>query len=480
MKKYRLLSILLIWCCIVASAQKVQYSKGSIKIPGKGSVRLVANVKGLHHLLYFPPQSKPVISVFDEQLQLQAKTEIDLKIPRDCDIKLIQFKDYYLLYAHPSYSAKHLLIKIFSNGSQADVSTIINNPADSAWNKSTAPLQLFNINDSLFIVTTTYFPLLTKIKTIIAKINPWSSSTVVATAIFPIDLESEFLREMTLYENNLFILKTGKDKQFNNILTLTKFEFSSGISYTKQFESGKYVFLKPAVRYNKTDSAIFIYSQLIAPLGYSGKSSSLFMVSLNSKLKETTPIQILPNVLRTSTAASFLVEKNKSFGWICFSVNQSDHDNNNDLDFYIRINGYPNAYNTSAYYFNFLSSNFVTPGQNFPTAVLMTVLNNRLEKAKDSLVKNDGSYYKIHPSPYAQFILHNTSYLLLVQELAAKRKGLLLVYPSENGFLETVPVRVYNRFNFVLSLLQPVEDRYFIVPFTNKKDMGLMKVTLNN
>jgi len=115
-----------------------------------------------------------------------------------------------------------------------------------------------------------------------------------------------------------------------------------------------------------------------------------------------------------------------------------------------------------------------------PAAVRMTLLNNRLEKEKDSLVKNNGNYYKIHPSPYAQFVMHDTSYLLLVQELVAKKRGLLLVYPNKNGSFNTIPVRVYNQFNFMLSLLQTVGDNYFIVPFTNKTEMGLMKVTLNN
>lgn len=60
-----------------------------------------------------------------------------------------------------------------------------------------------------------------------------------------------------------------------------------------------------------------------------------------------------------------------------------------------------------------------------------------------------------------------------------KKKGLLLVYPNENGYFNTVPIRVYDQFNFLLSLLQSV-DNYFIVPFTNKNEMGLMKVSLNN
>jgi hypothetical protein len=119
------------------------------------------------------------------------------------------------------------------------------------------------------------------------------------------------------------------------------------------------------------------------------------------------------------------------------------------------------------------------PGYNFPTAVLMTVLNNQLEKTTDSITENKGRYYKLQPSPYANFIYKGTPYLLLVQGHSKKAKGLVLISPNNNNELETVSLRVYDKYNFALPLLQTAEN-YFIVPFTDGKDMGLMKITLNN
>lgn len=477
MKKYQLLSILLFWCCITVSAQKIQYSKGSVKIPGTGYVRLIADVNGFHHLIHFPVNKKPSVSVFNEQLQLHTTIELNIKLPENCDVRLLKIKNYYILYAHLQNTSKHQLIKINGNGTSSDISSIVNNPADSLWNRSTGTFQLFNNNDSLFIISHSYHNQVKKIKTTIVKFNPELNLFAVSQMLFPFDLDFEELKEATVYKNNLLILKTSKDEDAKNTLTLFKLDLRTGKLLSKQFESGEYLYYSPSVRYNTTDSSIFVYSMLTAPFGYRGARAGMFMVRLNSSLNEITPIRIIQNIFRDNTVSTFIVEKTKTSGWISFSNIQK----NNGL----KMN--PNSRKTDFSDFNNMEADFRYSysydnytNQNSPTAVRMTLLNNRLEKAKDSLVKNNGSYYKIHPSPYAQFILHNTPYLLLVQELAPKRKGLLLVYPNENGYFETVSIRAYNRFNFLLPLLQPVDDNYFIVPFTDKKDMGLMKVTLNN
>ncbi|MFT3844949.1 MAG: hypothetical protein QM725_07855 [Lacibacter sp.] len=473
MKKDVLLLLFMMFSCAIISAQKIQYSKGSIKIPGNGYLRLMADVNGFHHLVHLPANGKPVISVFDQELHLYAKTEIDLKLNQDCDVSLVQFKDYYLLYVHIKHSGTHQLIKIYNNGASADISSLFSNPTDSLWNRSFASFQLFNIDESLFIVTHSYFPQLKKIKTIIVKTDDISKPAILDRLLFDADLENEFLKEVTLYKNNLFIVKTGREDDNKNILTIIKFNLTTGKLFTKQFESGQYVFLKPALRYRPADSGIFVYSPLIPPLGYNAKSSGLFMVALNDSLKEISPVSILTDVLPNNAAASFIVEKKLSSGWFGYTIKLNNHDF--DLPIHIPINGVPNLTHTP------ILSNTPTViyGQSFPSAVLLTVLNNKLDKVTDSLEKNNGSYYKIHPSPYAQFMMHKKVNLLLVQELTKKRKALLLISPDQNNELEMTTLRVYDRYNFALSLLQTT-DNYFVVPFTDKKEMGLMKVTLNN
>lgn len=472
MNYYTLLTILFLFCCKIGAAQKIQYSKSVLKTPGGGDMQLIADVNGFHHLIHFSNVKKPIVHIFNDQLQLQATRELNIKLAENTDIRLLKVNDYYVLYAHTQRPLQHQLLKIYGNGAISDISYLVNDPADSSWNKSKATFQLFNIDNNFFLVSHTYYNNIKKIKSTIVKFEPERKAEVVSKLLFPFNISTDHLREATLSNNNLFIVKTSQDEAGTSILTLLKINCASGDILSKQFESGKYLYSSPTIRYNNTDSSIFIYSLLQTPPGFRGVRPGAFMVRLNHSLNEIAPIRIVPDVFKENTASSFIVEKNKTTGWLHFSFGPTNRRTGMKVTRDIYSNLDPDFMYTQTYDYSYSTST--------PTAVRMTLLNNKLEKEKDSLVKNNGSYYKIHPWPFAQFVMNNTSYLLLVQELVAKKKGLLLVYPNENGYFNTVPVRVYNQFSFMLSLLQTAGDNYFIVPFTNKTEMGLMKVTLNN
>lgn len=472
MKKYLLLFTLLFLCCKIVSAQKIQYSKSVLKTHGSGDLQLIADVNGFHHLIYFSNVKKPVIHIFNDQLQLQATRELNIKLAKNSNLRLLKMKEYYVLYVHTQRPFQHQLLKIYGNGAISDISDLVNNPADSSWNKSKATFQLFNIENNFLLVSHTYYSNIKKIKSTIVKLEPERKAEVVTKLMFPYNLHTDQLREVTLSNNNLLIVKTSQDEAGTSILTLLKINCASGNILSKQFESGKYLYTSPTIRYNSTDSSIFIYSLLQTPPGYRGVRPGAFMARLNHSLNEVVPISIVPDIFKDNTASSFMVENNKTTGWVHFSPAPTNRRTGVSVSKDVYSNIDPDFMYTQSYDYSYYTS--------APTAVRMTLLNNKLEKEKDSLVKNNGSYYKIHPAPYAQFVMNNTSYLLLVQELAAKKRGLLLVFPNENGYFNTVPIRVYNQFNFMLSILQTGGDNYFIVPFTNKTEMGLMKVTLNN
>jgi len=472
MNKCLLFAILLFFCDKFSTAQKIQYSKSVLKTPGGGDMQLIADVNGFHHLIHFSNVKKSVIHIFNDQLQLQATRELNIRIAENSNLRLLKVNDYYVLYVHTLRPLQHQLLKIYGNGAISDISYLLNDPADSSWNKSKATFQLFNVENNFFLVSHTYYNNIKKIKSTIVKLEPERKAEVVTKLMFPFNIRTDQLREVSLSNSNLFILKTSQDEAGTSILTLLKINCASGDILSKQFESGKYLYSTPTIRYNSTDSTTFIYSLLQTPPGYRGVRPGAFMVRLNHALNEIAPISIVPDVFKDNTASSFIVEKNKTTGWLHFSPVPTNRKTGVSVskDVYSAFD--PDFRYTQSYSYSYYTS--------APTAVRMTILNNRLEKEKDSLVKNNGNYYKIHPWPYAQFVMHNTSYLLLVQELVAKKKGLLLVYPNERGYFNTVSVRVYDKFNFMLSLLQSVGDNYFIVPFTNKNEMGLMKVSLNN
>jgi hypothetical protein len=468
----RLLTILFFFCSAVCSAQKIQYSKSVLKTPGGGDMRLIADVNGFHHLIHFSNVKKPVIHIFNNQLQLQATRELNIRLAENSNIRLLKVNDYYVLYVHTQRPLQHQLLKIYGNGAISDISYLVNDPADSSWNKSKATFQLFNIDNSFFLVSHTYYNNIKKIKSTVVKLEPERKAEVVTRLLFPFNIRTDQLREATLSNNNLFIVKTSHDEAGTSILTLLKINRSSGDMLSKQFESGKYLYTAPSIRYNSTDSSTFIYSLLQTPPGYRGVRPGAFMARLNDSLNEIAPISIVPDVFKDNTASSFIVENNRTTGWLHFSPASTNRKTGVNVSKDVYSNLDPDFVYTQSYDYSYYTS--------APTAVRMTLLNNKLEKEKDSLVKNNGSYYKIHPAPYAQFVMSNTSYLLLVQELVAKKRGLLLVSPNKDGYFNTTPVRVYAQFNFLLSLLQTFGDNYFIVPFTNKTEMGLMKVSLNN
>ena len=472
MNMLRLLTIFIVFCCKISTAQKIQYSKSVLKTPVGGDIRLVADVNGFHHLIHFSSSKQPVIHIFNDHLQLQATKELNIRLTENSNIRLLKVNDYYVLYAHTEQPLQHQLLQIQGNGATIDISYRLNDPADSSWNKSKATFQLFTIDNNFFLLSHSYYINIKGIKSTIVKMDVKRKAEVISKLLFPFNTDTDYLREVTFNNNNLLILKTSQDEAGTSILTLLKINCASGDILSKQFESGKYLHSSPTLRYNNIDSSVFIYSLLQTPPGYRGARPGAFMVRLNDSLNEMAPISIVADVFKDNTAASFIVEKNKPTGWLHFSPAPTDRKTGITVTKDIFSSLDPNFISTQTYNYSYYTS--------ASTAVRMTLLNNKLEKENDSLIKNNGSYYKIHPGPFAQFVMHKTSYLLLVQELVAKKKGLLLVYPNKNGYFNTVPIRVYHKFSYILSLLQTVGDNYFVVPFTNKTEMGLMKVTLKN
>ncbi|TWI85641.1 hypothetical protein IQ13_0804 [Lacibacter cauensis] len=479
MKKYSLLSFFLVSVCTITHAQKIQYCKGIVKTPGKGFVRLLAGVNGYHHLIRFLPESKPQIFLFNKELVLESIIELNTTIHENTEVKIIQFENVYWFYTHTMKTSIHQLLKIDGNGIITDHSDLFKNPADSLWNKTTSSFNLTKIGSNLFVIINKYFEQSKTAKFLFIKIEPGKSTSFQNEISIAFDIENEELKDIVLFKDKLFVLKTGKDSKGNNILSVLKSDSTNNKSYTNQFESGKYLFLNPSFRFGKTDSSVFIYAMIAPPYGFKGDKPSLFMARLNESLNEIVPVKILKDALPETALSSFIIEKENSAGWMCFSQSQKEYSNYSS--------GYftsPTSLSTSYNSANAAPYNFNLPtaiaGQSNPKEISFTVLNDRLEKVTDSLIKNNGKSLKIDPLAYASFVLNDQPYLILKQNLTRKSKALILLTPNESNALQTIQIRSFDRYEYLLSLMQTVTGNAFIVPFTNKKEMGLMKVTLTN
>lgn len=490
MKKHWLFPVFMVLCCTIVSAQKFQYSKTPVKLPSSGDIRLVADVGGFHHLIHFSQNSKPAIYVYNSQLHLLETLELNFILTEKCAIRLLQLKDYYILYTHTQKPNNHQFLKITGDGAVTNISYIVNNPADSLWNRSVATFQMFDVDNNLVLTSLTYLKEIKKIRTAIIRPKSDSGASVVNYLLFPFSAENEVLKEVTFRNNYLHVLKTSKDEEGNNTLTVFKLDTKNSKLFFRHFDSGKYIYLNPAIRFNSIDSNILVYAMLSKPSGYKGSAPGMFVASLDSVLTEINPAKSIPEIFRGNTASTFLVEKTKTAGWLTFTniPAKSDYivqiESFSTSPTYVQLtNDYSNYYplltntNRYVYYDNSSTSNST---HHSLSAIRLTILNSMFEKAKDSLVKNKGSYNQLHSSPHAQFLLKNTPYLLLVQELAANKKGLIMLYPNEKDKLESVSLNVYHPYNYLLPLTQPVGDKYFIIPYSDKKEIGLLKVTLNN
>ena len=84
---------------------------------------------------------------------------------------------------------------------------------------------------------------------------------------------------------------------------------------------------------------------------------------------------------------------------------------------------------------------------------------------------------EIQPGPFAQFMMNDKGYLVLIQNYTPKRKGLMLLTADDNQYFSVTPLPVYDRFDYLLHQLRSTE-KYFIIPYVAKNEMGLVKVTM--
>lgn len=114
-------------------------------------------------MLSFTAKEKPVIYVFSSSLQLEAKTEVPLKVPERADIKVLPFPDFYFLYVHRDGSATHELWKIDRMGNAVSLTAAMEAVIQEQFKKHTATFQLINKDKQFAIVGATYYNELEKI-----------------------------------------------------------------------------------------------------------------------------------------------------------------------------------------------------------------------------------------------------------------------------------------------------------------------------
>ncbi|MGB8190371.1 MAG: hypothetical protein WCF67_00570 [Chitinophagaceae bacterium] len=455
-------------------SQKIEYSRRTFKTPYADAMQLVANVGGYHHVLCFTAGKAPTVNIFNAGLQLHARKEIDLKLKENCDLRLVQFKGFYFLYIHPVGTAKHELFRITGTGEIISLSNIFQAFVEKELGKNTSTLQLVNQQEELFVVAHAYYDAIKKMGSSVVQLDKDFNPLLARKVMYAFDNGSETLQQSMLAGNSLLVLKVSRSDEKGNSLDVVKIDLSNGRSIIKSFNSGTHLYSSPAFSFNAKDSGILVYSIIREPIGERFQRA-VFISQLDHLLQEVTPGTLLRSQFRNNTVANFLLPKGSPAGWL--SMNSVSRMRSSlgvaSPQFYepesgaaFTLAGVPNL---AGYYFT---------GNSYPSGVRVTVLNEKFKIINDSLVADNRYVYDVSPSPFAQFSINNKSHLLLLQNFSENRRALLKVSITDNGEVTTQGIRVFEKYEYLLPQLQTVDNSYVIIPYTHRRQVGLVKITI--
>jgi hypothetical protein len=474
MKRAIIFFILLFGLSTHVLSQKIQYSRGTFHVDDPDDVQLVSNVGGYHHLLFFSLNKKPSIYIFNAQLQLSGKTEMDFTVGRSSEIRVLSFTGYYLLYAHTAQTSRHQLWKVDGKGSITALTGPFQSVIDSLFRKHTAALQLINQQDTLCILAHTYYDTLKSIGSTVLRLDKDLNPLMVHTVFYPFNGESESLQQTSLVGDDLYMLKTSQDDLGNNALDLMRINMADEALTMTSFKIASYVCSAPRFNYNPADSTILVYSLLREPPFSDRVQRGIFISKLNPDLQEEAPATVLKSQFRQNVFSNFLFVEGKQSVWLNMRnavrferPYMGGNSNRDTIGTMMRMNGQP------VYTF---------PGYNgrysHLDGIRFSILDRQFKIKRDSLVANNKNVIDVQPYPFAQFMLNDKEYLVMIQNFTMKRRGLLMITCNEKGYLSTIDIPVYDRYDYLLSQLRGVKGEYFILPFVTRNEVGLVKITL--
>ena len=208
--------------------------------------------------------------------------------------------------------------------------------------------------------------------------------------------------------------------------------------------------------------------------GYSQAQRVVFVCSLGDSLQELTPVMLLKNQFRKNTGDNFLLIGDRNQAWLHmgYGIGKSSSRNQN-IDY-----GIQNESGFSMRGNNQLTNDYYSVS-NKPTAIRLSLMNQKLTTVRDTLIENDGNIYDVLPRPFGRFIMKGKAYLVLIQNFSPRKRGLLLVSGNDKDGFRSQDIPVFDRFQYLLSHLQVVGNSYFIVPYSYKNETGLIKITMD-
>lgn len=452
-------------------AQRVLYCRQTADVNYPDAIQLVANVSNHHHLISFHGKRRPVIFIYDKQLQLISKERINFEVPLDSDIKIIPLKDFYFLYLHSAKTNTHELWKIEGNGNIANLSDSLKSLIQSQFKDRS--FKLTSVENQLYVIASTFYKDISKVNTTIVLADSMLKPVVTRNVFYSFD-PAETLHELLLVNrNDLMVLKTSSSDDLH-IMELLKINIHDGSTIVKSFRSKGSRYSLPGILYNAQDSGTVVYARLGAHLGASRATRVAYICPLDYSFEEKAKNSLVSRLNGAGT--NFILINNQS-PWLAFfnytlSKGFGRNGSNNSFSRTNDLFTHPDILEKKVYTIPYKDPAFPTG------SIRITRLDNPSKNNRDSLVRNDDPRKYIDPTNYARFKMKDKSYLLFSTRYRNKN-GLMLVFSNEGKQLITSEVHVHDKNEYMVSQLQLISPNSVLVPYVKGREAGLLKIDID-
>ncbi len=463
--------VLCLGICKNGIAQKIKYSSENVLSGYPDQLQLVANIAGHHHLLSLIEKEEPVIFIYDDDMKYLGKTSIHFKFPDKSGVRIIPFDNYYYLYIHPPFTSKHLFWKVDGNGHLTELTAALENILQSQSQNIKLGFQLINNENQLCMLYHTDLPNLEKNTLIIVQTDSLLHVVFTHKVVYDFKREEEKLQQEVLMSGrHLFVLKTARG---GTSLEFMKVNLASGYTIRNTFQSSGYFYSQSTFSYNNKDSSVTVTSLLTEPRISSRPKRFVFVSRLNKILVEQVPFAILRSQFVKKTNTNFLLVNGLS-KWVRIKPERYQtyaYTDEPTIDYSILD---PNNSNTT----NLTPLRTYRSSEDPDQAIRFSLLDKNYKITSDSLVPNSKNSYTIKPDQFARFAAGNKDYLLVGQLFSGKNKGLLMINVNNSDQLTYTDVRVNDRNNYLLSKAKVIPDKGIIIPYTYKRELGLIKIMI--
>jgi hypothetical protein len=472
--------LMISWHCNNAFAQTIKYSREEAYIDNPDNLQLVANIAGNHHLLSFSHNESPQIFIYNAELELITKAKLPFKFPEKSATSIIPFDKFYYISIHPRFSQEYLFWKIDAGGNATDLSIAFNRLLRSQSANLKVNFQLIPNQNQLWMVYHTALDDPEKSTVVMLQTDSLLNMVFAHKVQYDFKMNEEKLQhEVLIFGRYLLVLKTLES---GTSLQLMKVNLATGYTITNNFHSSGYLYSQPSFSFNIIDSSITIAAMLTEPTvnTYSARQF-VFVSRLNKILIEQAPFTLLKTQFRKDAGTNFMLVDGAS-KWMRFKKGWVFNDNSfseGNMTVYRDISA-SNSYDETADINNLLTK--LTPPRQSSSddlqGVRFSLLNKDFKIVNDSLISNTKDSYTIKPNQLAWFGIKNKEYLFVSQEFSRRKTGLLMVNTGNNQQLVYNYVKVYEKFNYLLSKARPIASEGIIVPYLHKREAGLLKISV--